>query len=732
MFEDLVPQNKRKATTTPPSTGGMFSDLIPEQGNSNVPAYVKATNPEATNNAWFKYNKDDSTLEKGAKTIGNIIPSAIGIGKGIFHAVTNPIETVKNVGDLVAGTAGVGAEKLIENTDIGQRFLEKANESRRQRGLPELRRNTDGTLEAEDTEEMTKAKGVGNYFKERYGGVENIKRSVVEDPAGIALDVSALFTGGSTLAPKVAKVSEVAGLTRTANVINKTGNVMGKIAEVTDPIRQTVRVAKPAVTRKLNDVSDLLSKTGTELKADALKEGLYGMNETIGSLKKKFEDTSYTYTKPDGTKVDINPIDTMVEYDLIPQPAKGGSLNVSGIKDRLPTLKKEINDKIDTVLKTDNKTISINDYARELENAIERLDKSQLEKTKLARKLDGELKDLAEAYPDGQVPLDEINKIRKEANAEFREDKVDFARVTGNATREIVYNATDDMVVKDLLNEQRKLINVEDYASKLAIHKVKGGRLGNYLWSIGGGIVGGATKLPMGIGELLGTFGGRAISETLQRRQLKSLPADVKAGLEKVVGKPLTVDVKGGMNNLFGQKSPKIQPDSITPKTINKTDSIDKSISQDIPMKTPRGTDFIVPSFQKGLSKEVPDVTYHGTSKTNADSILKNGWNTEKNTKGFAEAPDAFYTAKDFGKNSDHSAGTYGEVILEIKPKNKSTLKVLSPEGNYLSGGKSRGGTDGEFIREQLRKAGYDAIDEGGGEYIILNPEKFTITKINN
>lgn len=614
MFEDLVPQNNRKATTTPTKTGGMFADLIPDKTGSAVPAYVKATNPQAENDAWFKYDKNDSLLETGAKTIGNAPKSLWNIGKGIYNVVRHPVDTVQNIGNLIGGTVATGAEKLIENTDIGQEFLNYANESRKARGLPELVRKEDGSFDAPDTDQMTMAKNTGKYFKDRYGGWENIKRSTVEDPAGIALDVSALFTGGSTLAPKVAKVAEVADMARTANTINKVGSVMGKIGEVTDPIRQTAKIATPVVTRKLNDVNDVLKMSGNELKSKALKEGLYGMNETIGSLKKRFEDTSYTYVKPDGTKVDINPIDTMVEYNLIPQPAKGGSLNVTPIKEKLPSLKKDLDTKIDTVLKTDNKTISISDYGIELEKAIEKLDKSKLEKTRLAQKLDGELEALQKAYPDGQIPLDEINKIRKEANAEFREDKVDFARVTGNATREVVYNATDDMVVKDLLNEQRKLINMEDYVNKLSIHKVKGGRLGNYVYSTMGAIVGGATKLPFGVGETIGAVGGRGLSELLQRRQLKSLPADVKSGLEKMVGRPLTVDVKGGLEKVFGQKSPKSQPDMSTPKTTAKTDSINKSISQELD------------PLEKYAIKNGNKVYYHATPSKNADSIMNNGF----------------------------------------------------------------------------------------------------------
>lgn len=532
----------------------------PEKKPSNSPLLVKAVTPENINNPTFNYDKNDSTITKVATAVGNVPKSIWNIGKGLFNAVAHPVETVKNVGNLVKGVGAYAGEKLLENTDAGQRFLQKANESRIARGLPPLKVDPEtGTLQAEDTEELNVAKNTGNYFKERYGGLDKLQRTAVEDPAGLALDVSSLLTGGSSIAPKVAKIAEVGGMTRTANTINKVGRVAGKTAEIIDPIRQTSKMVAPTVTRKLKDVGDLFKKSGKELQTDALKEGLYGMNETVGTLKRKFEDTSYTYKTPKGDLVEVNPIDTLVEYDLIPQPARGGSIDVTKIKSKIPQLKAELESKIGEVLKNSDKKISLDEYANQLDASIESLNKSKLFKTKLAEKIEKELENLKKAYPDEEIPMEEINKIRKEANAEFKEDEIDLARIRGNATREIVYNATDDMVAKDLLNEQRKLINAEDYANKLAIHKVKGGRLGNYVYSTLGAIIGGATKLPFGVGETIGAVGGRGLSELLQRRQLRSVTADIKAGLEKATKKKLTTDVskiperaKSGLGKLFG------------------------------------------------------------------------------------------------------------------------------------------------------------------------------------
>jgi hypothetical protein len=198
--------------------------------------------------------------------------------------------------------------------------------------------------------------------------------------------------------------------------------------------------------------------------------------------------------------------------------------------------------------------------------------------------MEQEIKNIAQAYPDGNIPIKEINKIRKEANGEFRDDHVDLARIRGNATRELVYNTTEDQAVKHLLNEQRKLINAEQYLDKLKIHKVKGGRLGNYVFSGLGALVGGSTKLPLGAGELMGAFGGRTLSEFLQRRQLRSIPADIKTAIESVTGKDLSIDIPSEYEKIKGklyEKSPNINPttttatniDNITPTIAQKTEN---------------------------------------------------------------------------------------------------------------------------------------------------------------
>lgn len=531
------------------------------EGNSNVPAVIKATNPQMANEATFEYNKDDSTLSKGAKAVGNLPKSVFNIGKGIVTAVAHPVDTVTNVGKLVAGTAAVGAEKLIENTAAGQKFLEMANESRKSRGLPELKRDENGNLQAEDTEEMQMAKAVGGYFAERYGGVENIKKTLVEDPAGIALDASMLLSGGSTLAAKGAKVSELAGAARTVNVLNKTAKVAKVTSEAIDPIRITSKYLAPVVKNKAQNINNLITKTGEELKNDAITKGIESLNQNLKGVKNTFEKSTFKITDDAGNVKQVTPIDTMREYKLTPE-VKDGKVNVDNIKQSISDNLNSLDDKISETILKNNRSVPVIEYEKMLEDAIKNTNESKFRQSILREKIQSDIARLKKEYPEG-VPIDELNKIRIEANRDFDPATVDVSRIRGNGAREVVYNTTDDQIVKSYLLEQRKLINVKDFAKRLENHAVKGGRLGNMFWTTIGALLGKSFDVVPVAGPIVGAAGGRALSGAIQARQFRSLPADIKAGLEAVLGKSLTTDtskipakIKTGLEKLKVPKNP--------------------------------------------------------------------------------------------------------------------------------------------------------------------------------
>ena len=97
--------------------------------------------------------------------VKNLPRSALQLGKDIVHPVMHPIDTAKSLYGMASG----GIQKLIPG--------EQENEAQ--------------------WDAVTK------FFKDRYVGPENLKRTLMEDPAGLVADLSTAMTGGGTLAARL-------------------------------------------------------------------------------------------------------------------------------------------------------------------------------------------------------------------------------------------------------------------------------------------------------------------------------------------------------------------------------------------------------------------------------------------------------------------------------------------------------------------------------------------------
>jgi len=180
--------------------------------------------------------------------ITNIPESAGNMVKGIANTVRHPIDTVEGLGNIVRG----GIEKLIPG--------ESPKEA-----------NFDAVI---------------NFFKDRYGGEENLKKTIATDPVGFAADLSTIFTGGGALlkASGLAKagnvVSKAGGLVDPVNAVVNTGRAVSKgVAKL--PLTSPERLYASAVKPPKN-----IKKTSAQLK----KEISIGLDEGIlpneGGLEK--------------------------------------------------------------------------------------------------------------------------------------------------------------------------------------------------------------------------------------------------------------------------------------------------------------------------------------------------------------------------------------------------------------------------------------------------------------
>ena len=165
-------------------------------------------------------------------TIKNIPSSAVQFGKDIITPVLSPIQTAKSIGEL--------SESVIALVKPGEQ------------GNEEL------------------ARQVGNFYAQRYGSLENIQRTVSQDPVGFLGDLALLFTGAGGVA-KLGKATTVA-------------EKAAKASKLVDPLTYgTKAVTKPldVAGRGVRALSGTVTGTGT----GPLKQALMGGEEFTAAMR---------------------------------------------------------------------------------------------------------------------------------------------------------------------------------------------------------------------------------------------------------------------------------------------------------------------------------------------------------------------------------------------------------------------------------------------------------------
>ena len=210
-----------------------------QQGQSTT-----TTEPEAVTE---EPQEDQDPLTAGEVAEGAVESFLPSLGRevsGIWEAVTNPIDTASTVLDLGAG--------ILQNV------------------LPE----SVVQLIGEDEESRALASAVGEYIADRYGGLENIKKTIATDSAGFAADLAGLLSGGSTIAAKIATKSSK--LAKAAPALKKAAEK----AALIDPVTLTAKVGAKGTTKVVGKVATpvlaLTSGVGKKSIEQAYEAGFEG------------------------------------------------------------------------------------------------------------------------------------------------------------------------------------------------------------------------------------------------------------------------------------------------------------------------------------------------------------------------------------------------------------------------------------------------------------------------
>ena len=194
---------------------------------SELENIVKQSDP---NNVAQKHlNTYDDNENVFFQSIKNIPSSAKQFGNDIIQPFIHPVQTAKSLKDL-----GSSVINLIRPGEQGNEQL---------------------------------AKEVGNFFVQRYGSLDNIKKTFATDPVGMLSDVSIILTGGAAL---TAKAPAVAG---------QTSKIVSNVGKAIDPINvasKAIKTASPVISKPLSQVVGMTTGAGGEAISQAYTAGKVG------------------------------------------------------------------------------------------------------------------------------------------------------------------------------------------------------------------------------------------------------------------------------------------------------------------------------------------------------------------------------------------------------------------------------------------------------------------------
>jgi|688.fasta_scaffold28889_4 hypothetical protein len=157
----------------------------------------------------FDYREVDTSASKNA---------------GLFEGVAQQFRNLpESAAQLAMGLAAIPRDAALSVLTAERVGLYKS--------MPDLAAELIRQAGGEPMGETTAA--VAQMLEERYGGLDNIKRSAIKDPVGIASDISILLSGGGTLA------------TKASGFLNKVGEKAVKAGLNTNPLS----LAERAITK---------------------------------------------------------------------------------------------------------------------------------------------------------------------------------------------------------------------------------------------------------------------------------------------------------------------------------------------------------------------------------------------------------------------------------------------------------------------------------------------------
>lgn len=359
------------------------------------------------------------------------------------------------------------------------------------------------------------ANAVGNYYKDRYGGLENIKKSFYNDPAGVGLDVATvlqgtggLLKGGAGLATRGA--TEVS-LTSNAARLGRAGSTLTKVGGAIDPLTQTGRAVR-AVTQP---VRPLFSKA------------VSSAADFLGSKAQKFNKTDITAIKE---ATGMNPLEYARSENL---PIAATNRGVSSAQEVLSNVQKEYNSMV-----RQGKAVSRKDYV----NAIKQEAQNVLNSgdTPSNRAIAQKLLEEAKYQASKKTPMTDefLADTKTSAFSQASKNQINNPMVSG--VEEKLGRAgveTLEKVAPGSKATGKRLRGLREYTTRLEsqANTGKGTQFFNLFKPVGAGLLTGAGlgSFAPGVGNVAGAVVGATAAAIANSPQFLSFASRSLTGLSK-------------------------------------------------------------------------------------------------------------------------------------------------------------------------------------------------------
>lgn len=203
------------------------------------------------------------------EAVQNLPSSAGNFVHSLVQPFVDPAGTVKAIYDI---DAGVKSKIVSPAVNAGLQVVNAFAPQTAQRWAKDYRDFRGRTEQGADA--------AGQYFGNRYDGVENIKNAIATDPVGVLADVSTVASGGASLP-------------------GRAGTMAAKVAAMTDPVTQTgnaIKLAGKGAEAVTSNALGMTTGAGKESVRAAARAGAEG-----GENAKAFTDAMRGNTAIDDT-----------------------------------------------------------------------------------------------------------------------------------------------------------------------------------------------------------------------------------------------------------------------------------------------------------------------------------------------------------------------------------------------------------------------------------------------